>query len=69
MTNIVKKESVKLKLDRKKQGGNYSNELIKEIKESLADFKKGKYVKGDVNDIMKEIRNYENETDRNRKVH
>lgn len=38
-------------------------DLIKEVKDSLENYKKGKYVKGDVKDIMKAIREYKDETD------
>ncbi len=54
-----KKETPKLK----KQIGKYSEDLIKEVTNSLEDYKKGKYVKGDVKDIMKAIREFKDETD------
>lgn len=64
MNNTLKSKTIKEKANLKKQTTNHSNELIQEVKESLDDYKKGKYVKGNVNDIMKAIRDYENKTGR-----
>ena len=64
MQTKIKKD----KVTNKKSGKEYPEEIIIEIKESIEDLKKGKYVKGDVNDIMKAIRDCENETDRIRKI-
>ena len=56
MNNALKSKTIKEKAILKKQTANHSNESIQEVKESLDDYKKGKYVKGNVNDIMKAIR-------------
>lgn len=62
MNNALKSKTIKEKANLKKQTANHSNELIQEVKESLDDYKKGKYVKGNVNEIMKAIRDYDNKT-------
>ena len=56
MNSALKSKTIKEKANLKKQTTNHSNELIQEVKESLDDYKKGKYVKGNVNDIIKAIR-------------
>lgn len=65
MNNEIKSKAVKRKPNIKKQSDDYSNKLIQEVKESLEDYKTGKYIKGNVNDVMKAIRDYGNKTDRN----
>jgi uncharacterized protein Yka (UPF0111/DUF47 family) len=69
MENISKIKSVKSKAATKKLNEYPSKELIQDVKESLEDYKKGNYVKGDVKEIMKAIREYEHKTDRNREVY
>ena len=68
MNNALKSKTIKEKANLKKQTTNHSNELIQEVKESLDDYKKGKYVKGNVNDIMKAIRDYENKTGETKEI-
>ena len=68
MNNALKSKIIKEKANLKKQTANHSNELIQEVKESLDDYKKGKYVKGNVNDIMKAIRDYENKTGETKEI-
>ena len=68
MNNTLKSKTIKEKANLKKQTTNHSNELIQEVKESLDDYKKGKYVKGNVNDIMKAIRDYENKTGETKEI-
>jgi len=68
MNNALKTKTIKEKANLKKQTTNHSNELIQEVKESLDDYKKGKYVKGNVNDIMKAIRDYENKTGETKEI-
>ena len=68
MNNALKSKIIKEKAILKKQTVNHSNELIQEVKESSDDYKKGKYVKGNVNDIMKAIRDYENKTGETKEI-
>jgi len=68
MNSALKSKTIKEKANLKKQTTNHSNELIQEVKESLDDYKKGKYVKGNVNDILKAIRDYENKTGETKEI-
>jgi len=68
MNNALKSKTIKEKANLKKQTINHSNEWIQEVKESLNDYKKGKYVKGNVNDILKAIRDYENKTGETKEI-
>ncbi|MDQ3021119.1 MAG: hypothetical protein M3R36_11200 [Bacteroidota bacterium] len=57
-TKINKPKEIKPKTKKEE----HSEELVQEVKEALEDYKKGRYVKGDVKDIMKAIREYKDET-------
>ncbi len=57
-SEIDKKSGVTKSLEK------YPDDLIQEVKESIEDYKNGKYMKGDVKEIMKAIRDYDkNKTD------
>lgn len=63
----IKTNKVK-KIIREKSDREYPEELMREIKESVEDYKNGKYVKGDVKEIMKAIRDCKDETNRDGKI-
>ncbi|MEO8399716.1 MAG: hypothetical protein ABI550_07890 [Ignavibacteriaceae bacterium] len=54
----------KTEKDKRKPKKVYPEKFIQEVKESIEDYKNGKYIIGDAKDIMEAIREYDkNKTD------